>query len=135
MKTCRARHWPLLAAHIRSTHLHAILETPIDPESSMGELKSECTKALKAANLAGPEDRIWADYGNIRILRSAYVIAKAIDYVLHRQGAPMETYSDASDSEVSDERPNTERTSTQSPTYNHTRPTITPGIAGGPSQP
>ncbi|MBN9656928.1 MAG: hypothetical protein J0H49_02045 [Acidobacteria bacterium] len=91
-KTCESRNYELLAAHIRTTHLHVILDAPSDPAGSMGTLKLECTKALKAANLATAADRIWANYGHIRILKSPYAITKAINYVLQGQGPPMETY-------------------------------------------
>ncbi|WP_407674122.1 transposase [Paludibaculum fermentans] len=89
---CKTWNWALLAAHIRSTHLHVILDTSATPERSMGELKRACTNALKEANLATWGDRIWADYGHIRPLGSPYAINKAINYVLNGQGAPMEIH-------------------------------------------
>jgi REP element-mobilizing transposase RayT len=91
-RTCKTRNWPLLAAHIRTTHLHLILDTPTAPERSLGELKRACTKALRAASLATADDRIWANYSHIRILSSRYAITKAIDYVLNGQGAPMDSH-------------------------------------------
>ncbi|MGJ5817140.1 transposase [Paludibaculum fermentans] len=91
-KTCEAKTYELLAAHIRTTHLHVILEAPSDPSSCMGALKLACTKALRDACLAGAEENIWAHYGHIRILDAPFAIAKAINYVLEGQGSPMETY-------------------------------------------
>ncbi|QOY90572.1 transposase [Paludibaculum fermentans] len=93
-KTSAATNYELLAAHIRTTHLHIILDTPSTPEQSMGDLKLACTMALKAANLADAEDRIWADYGHIRPLRSPYALTQAINYILNGQGAPMDIYRD-----------------------------------------
>lgn len=89
---CSKRNWLPLALHVRATHIHLILETTDDPSRVIGELKSACTKTLRAANLAGPRDRIWADNRNIRNLNTPESLTRAIDYVLNGQGPPMQIF-------------------------------------------
>ena len=43
---CEHRGWNLLAAHIRSNHVHAIVEAEIQPERIMNEFKSYASREL-----------------------------------------------------------------------------------------
>ncbi|WP_321477369.1 transposase [uncultured Paludibaculum sp.] len=102
---CGKRDWLILALHIRPTHIHLVLDTHADPARAVGAVKSACTAALRAARLAGPNDRIWADYRNIRNLKTPLSIAAAVYYVLNQQGSPMEVYPQPAEPLVGDSEP------------------------------
>ena len=39
---CAGREWHLLAAHVRSNHVHVLIEAEVKPERMMNDLKSWC---------------------------------------------------------------------------------------------
>ena len=45
-KHCAYRGWNLLAAHVRSNHVHAIVEAETRPEKIMNEFKSYASREL-----------------------------------------------------------------------------------------
>ena len=93
LATCRAKGWHLLAAHVRTTHIHIVLDAQ-DPASFLfANLKARITRALRAANLVHGAQPVWADYRNARWLTSEEAVVRAIRYVLDCQGTPMERYS------------------------------------------
>jgi REP element-mobilizing transposase RayT len=44
---CRHRGWILKAAHVRTTHVHLVVEAEIAPERIMNSVKSYSSRALK----------------------------------------------------------------------------------------
>ena len=51
---CEHRGWNLLAAHIRSNHVHAIVEAEIQPERIMNEFKSYASRERARQKTLGP---------------------------------------------------------------------------------
>ena len=91
-EVCRHRDWTLIAAHVRSNHLHTVVDTDVAPEAVMNAFKSYSSRAL---NLHDPEYRgriRWARHGSTRYLWSAETVAAAVHYVLGKQGEPMAWY-------------------------------------------
>jgi REP element-mobilizing transposase RayT len=82
------RGWRLLAAHVRVTHMHVIVAGTVAPSKAIGDFKAYVSRALNA--LEG-ERRRWARGGNSLRLRKHEVDA-AIDYVVCKQGAPLECW-------------------------------------------
>jgi REP element-mobilizing transposase RayT len=88
-QVCLHRGWILLAAHARSSHVHAVVEAAQSPEQVMNAFKAYASRAL---NRTGPEDsnrRRWARHGSTRYLWTTEAISAAVHYVVCEQGEPM----------------------------------------------
>jgi REP element-mobilizing transposase RayT len=89
-EVCLFRQWRLLAAHIRSTHAHAVLNPgAAPPEKVVADFKAYASRKLNA--LHGSRER-WARGGNAARLSSDSAVSAAIHYVADRQGAPMAVF-------------------------------------------
>ena len=89
VETCLHRDWRLLAAHVRSDHVHAVVVAPCRPELVMHDLKSYATRVLKQGN---GRQRWWSRHGSTKYLWNAISVEAAIHYVLEAQGEPMAVY-------------------------------------------
>jgi REP element-mobilizing transposase RayT len=83
------RRWGLIALHVRTTHLHAIVETNADPKKVINDWKAYATRALRAGGFAAMNTSVWAARGNSTPLRDG--VEDAIRYVLDGQGDAMES--------------------------------------------
>ena len=79
----------LLAVHVRETHVHVVIDSNRSPSIVGKALKSAATRRLRARGLVDPARPIWADYLNVRPLRTREAILHAIHYVVEKQGSPM----------------------------------------------
>ena len=86
------RSWNLLAAHVRTNHLHAIVEADARPERVMGDFKSYASRALNKLGRDGPDRRRWAHHGSTRWLWKDQDVREAIEYVIEGQGEPMSVF-------------------------------------------
>ena len=86
---CEHRGWNLLAAHVRTNHVHVVVEAEVQPERVMVEFKSYASRALNRLGRDGPDRRRWARHGSTRWLFQDREVGKAIQYVIESQGAPM----------------------------------------------
>ena len=86
---CEHRGWNLLAAHVRTNHVHVVVEAEVQPERVMVEFKSYASRALNSLGLDGPDRRRWARHGSTRWLFKDRDVGKAIQYVIESQGTPM----------------------------------------------
>jgi REP element-mobilizing transposase RayT len=86
---CAHRGWNLLAAHVRMSHVHVIVEAQIRPERVMNEFKSYASRELNRLGRDGPDRRRWARHGSTRWLWKDKDVEQAIRYVIDDQGAPM----------------------------------------------
>ena len=50
-QVCAYRGWKLLAAHVRTTHVHAVVETEAPPERVMTEFKAYASRRLNQMGL------------------------------------------------------------------------------------
>ena len=87
-RTCDFRGWPLLAAHVRSTHAHVVVAGIINPDHALGEFKAYASRILNRHE--GMRSR-WERGGSTRSLRDAEAIQSAIRYVADA-GHPMALY-------------------------------------------
>ena len=94
-EVCRFRSWEILAAHIRTTHVHAVVGG-CDPERAILDFKSYSSRALSRQGFEAPERNRWARSGSTRYLATSEAIAAAITYVVDQQGEPMAVYETAS---------------------------------------
>lgn len=87
-QVCAFRHWTLLAAHIRSTHAHLIVDGVADASDAIRDFKAYTSRAL---NRAGWRRR-WARGGNFARLQDSGAVRAVVRYVVDAQGSPMAVY-------------------------------------------
>jgi len=90
---CSHRGWNLLAAHVRSTHAHVVVEAEALPEKVMNDFKAYASRALNRLERDEPDRRRWARHGSTRWLWTDQDVRDAIRYVIDEQGEPMAVYS------------------------------------------
>jgi REP element-mobilizing transposase RayT len=92
-EACGRRNWTLLAAHVRTNHIHVVVAANEQPELVMQAFKSYASRALNQTALDGPNRRRWARHGSTRYLWTADAVNAAVHYVLCEQGEPMAVFS------------------------------------------
>ena len=91
-EVCRCRGWMLLAAHVRTNHVHVVTMANCKPELVLSTMKSYSSRALNEAVLDGPGRRRWARHGSTRYLWTRAAVWAAIRYVVQEQGESMAVY-------------------------------------------
>ena len=91
-EVCSRRGWTLLAAHVRTSHVHAVVRANCCPERVMTALKAYSSRALNAHPLDDPDHRRWARHGSTRYLWTADSVQAAIQYVIREQGESMAVF-------------------------------------------
>ena len=81
------RRWTILAVHVRTTHVHVVIDGDLAPERIMHDLKSYASRALNCAQ------QKWARHGSTRYLYTRETLANAVRYVLEKQSEPMAVYN------------------------------------------
>jgi len=89
---CLAQLWMLLAAHVRTSHAHLVVEAEAEPERVMNDLKAYASRCLNRAGIDEPDRKRWARHGSTRWLWEQESISAAIRYVVDEQGEPMAVY-------------------------------------------
>ena len=89
---CRHRGWSLLAAHVRSSHVHTVVEAENEPERVMNDFKAYASRRLTRLGLDGPDRKRWARHGSTRWLWKAQHISAAMQYVVAEQGEAMAVF-------------------------------------------
>ena len=92
LERCKGRQWRLLAAHVRSTHVHAVVEAEARPERIMNDLKSYASRCLNGLGLDVPHRKRWTRHGSTRWLWKPQNVSAAIRYVVDEQGDPMAVF-------------------------------------------
>jgi REP element-mobilizing transposase RayT len=86
------RRWLLIAAHARSTHVHAIVHAEADPHKVSGDFKAYSTRALKQEPLDIHRKHFWTEGASHRYLFHPDRLREEIHYVLDEQGDRMAVY-------------------------------------------
>jgi REP element-mobilizing transposase RayT len=68
VKRCHHWGWALLAAHIRTNHVHVVISAEVLPERVMNDLKSYASRCLNTLGFDAPERKRWARHGSTRWL-------------------------------------------------------------------
>ncbi len=89
---CAAHSWTLLAAHVRTNHVHVVIGAEGRPERVMNDLKSYASRYLNRAGLDERTRKRWARHGSTRWLWKPEHVSAAIRYVVDEQGKPMAVY-------------------------------------------
>ncbi len=88
-EVCAIRNWNLLAAHVRTTHVHVVAGQISDANRAIADFKAYASRSL---NSRTGYARRWAREGSTRPLRTAEAISRAIRYPSESQGKPMALY-------------------------------------------
>jgi REP element-mobilizing transposase RayT len=91
-EVCSERGWRLLAAHVRTNHVHAVVESDLRPERVMNDFKSYASRALNCSGWDGQNRKRWARHGSTRWLWKDQDVREAIRYVVEQQGEPMAVF-------------------------------------------
>ncbi|MFN0073159.1 MAG: transposase [Chloroflexota bacterium] len=91
-EVCEFRGWILRASHVRSNHVHVVVQVPERPERIIGDFKKIASRRL-AEILGEPRDRPrWARHGSTRYLWSVESVETAVRYVVEAQGTRLDAY-------------------------------------------
>ena len=91
-EVCLHRGWRLHAAHVRTNHVHVVVEADVHPEMVMNTFKSSASRSLNHSAIDQPNRKRWARHGSTRLLWKDEDVQEAIRYVISGQGEPMEVY-------------------------------------------
>ena len=89
---CAYRGWNLLAAHVRSNHVHTIVEADTRPERILNEFNSYASRELNRLSSDGTDRKRWAGHGSTRWLWKDEDVRHALQYVIDEQGEPMSLF-------------------------------------------
>jgi REP element-mobilizing transposase RayT len=88
-EVCCYRGWTLLAAHVRTNHIHVVVTGNCKPERIPVAMKAYSSRALNKHDLDGFDRRRWARHGSTLYLWTQEAVQAAIRYVVDGQGEPM----------------------------------------------
>jgi REP element-mobilizing transposase RayT len=91
-EVCAHRGWGLLAAHVRSNHVHIVVEAEVPPERVMSDFKVYGSRRLNRMRLDEPNRKRWARRGSTRRLWKPQQVSAAIQYVVAEQGEVMSVF-------------------------------------------
>ena len=91
-EVCGHHGWSLLAAHVRSNHVHAVVEAEAQPERVMSDFKAYASRRLNRMSLDQPNRKRWARHGSTRWLWKPQHVSAAIQYVVDEQGRSMSAF-------------------------------------------
>jgi REP element-mobilizing transposase RayT len=63
-EVCNHKAWTLLAAHVRSNHIHVVIGANETAERVMNTLKAYASRALNAAGLDSADRNRWSRHGS-----------------------------------------------------------------------
>jgi REP element-mobilizing transposase RayT len=89
-EVCEFRGWKLLAAHVRSNHVHVVVGADVEPERVMNDFKIYASRALNSVE--GRGRKRWARHGSKRWLWKDQDVRDAIRYVVDEQGEAMAVF-------------------------------------------
>jgi len=89
---CAYRGCRLLAAHVRSTQVHTVVEAGVAPERVMSDFKAYARRRLNRMGLDDRERKRWTRHGSTPWLWKPQHISAAIQYVVAEQGDAMSLF-------------------------------------------
>lgn len=91
-EVCKHRGWTLLAAPVRSNHVHTVVEAEVPPERIMSDFKAYASRRLNRIRLDEPNRKRWARHGSTRWLSKPRHVSAALQYVIAEQGDAMSAF-------------------------------------------
>ena len=86
------RGWTLLAAHVRTNHLHVVVRADAAPERVMNDFKSYASRRLNESALDPPGRKRWTRHGSTKYLWTEEAVGERIAYTILDQGEPMDLF-------------------------------------------
>ncbi len=99
-EACRDHHWWVFAAHVRSNHVHVVVQAETKPESVLGTLKARASRRLTRCGVDPTGRRRWTSHGSTEYLWREEDVDSVIEYVVDRQGEKMAVYDGRTDSHL-----------------------------------
>lgn len=91
-EVCSYRCWSLLAAHVRTNHVHIVVHAATAPERIMNDIKVYASRLLNSQDIDRLRRKHWARHGSTRYLWKPEQVEAAIQYVVYEQGEPMAVF-------------------------------------------
>ena len=91
-EVCAYRGRELLAAHVRTSHAHAVVSAAASPEQVMNDFKAYASRSLNRAEPNELHRRRWTRHGSTQYLWKRGDVASAIEYVVREQGWVLAVY-------------------------------------------
>ena len=88
----KEKGWQLVAAHVRSNHVHAVIGADRDPSRLMSDLKARASRDLTRAGFEHADRRRWTRHGSTLHLFTKEQVDQKAKYTLEEQGPPMSIY-------------------------------------------
>ena len=89
----RYRKWVLLAVHVRSTHVHLLVQAAgYTPEQAMTMFKAYASRALNRAGVDPEGRKRWARHGSTRYINTPQGLRDTMRYIKDEQGEVMELW-------------------------------------------
>jgi REP element-mobilizing transposase RayT len=76
-----------MAAHVRTSHVHVVVNAAVAPERVMRDFKAYASRSLK-------HPKAWTRHGSTRYLWQRDDVTHAVRYVVEGQGDPMAVFVD-----------------------------------------
>ena len=93
-EVCSTRRWSLIAAHVRTNHVHVVVgAAEAAPESAMHDFKAYASRMQNQLDPTDAGTKRWTRHGSTRHLWSEQEVNGAVWYVLEGQGEPMAVFS------------------------------------------
>ena len=93
IEVCNYRKWDLIAAHVRSNHVHVVVSAKDKPEKVMKDIKAYASRRLTEAGFDNKDRKRWSLHGSTVYKWTEEDVGNAVDYVVREQGdPPMEFY-------------------------------------------
>jgi len=89
---CAHRGWHLLAAHVRTTHVHTVVEVEVLPERVMSEFKVYASRRLNQMGLDKTGRKRWSRHGSTRWLWKRQHVSAAVQYIVEEQSNAMSVF-------------------------------------------
>jgi REP element-mobilizing transposase RayT len=95
IETCHYNHWHLYAVHVRTEHIHLVVQSNMTKEKTTGKIKCYATKFLKQSHSELLQRKnFWSRHASTKNIWAPEAIFPALYYVVKRQGEPMALYYD-----------------------------------------
>ncbi len=92
-EVCAHRDWTLLSAHVRMTHVHAIVVAEVQPEEILNDFKRYASRKLNQRDSDDRTRNRWSRHGSTLWLWKDEDVRHAIEYVVNGQGTPMAVFA------------------------------------------
>jgi REP element-mobilizing transposase RayT len=91
-EVCVTRGWTMLAAHVRSTHVHVVVEAEARPEIVMRDFKAYASRKLNQLGNDAKDRKRWARHDSTRWLWTDDDVKKVMEYVVDEQGTTLAAF-------------------------------------------